>query len=185
MLRCHQCYSGAYEQIAFFSSLQCAVIGGNLDLLRFLVDELYCPLNGNNGKRWRNDGNSEHTKLLTSKGRSLLRLAIEHNYVAICRYLMVEKRMSLAEEMDLSLGNVMKTLDCVIHILPESALSMLDIPSIQVNQSLMSDSKHSRNGIPSLIEVPNPASDNEADAQVGKEVRRFSPVLVGLKFIAY
>ncbi len=143
-------------------------------MLRFLVDELHCPLKGNNGKRWRQDGNNEHTNLLTSKGRSLLRLAIEHNHVAICHYLIVEKRMSLAEETDLSLVDVVKTLDSVIHILPESALAVLDVPGIPVNESFVSDTRHNRNGIPQLIEVPNPASETEAEigkeAEVGKEV---------------
>lgn len=109
--------------ILFYLSLQCAVLGGNLHLLRWLVDEHCCPLRSiriSNGKQ--KDSSGSYTPILTSKGRSLLGIALANRHIGILRYLVVEKRMLLSAEKGLSTETLVQNLDLVLRVLPEETL---------------------------------------------------------------
>ena len=99
--------------------LQCAVLGGNLSLLKWLVDENCCPLKsirvGSGGRKGTNDS---FTPILTSKSRSLLHIALSNKFTDIVRYLVVEKGMLLREERDLPIETLIQNLDLVLRILP-------------------------------------------------------------------
>eukprot|EP00934_Nitzschia_sp_Nitz4_P009017 Nitzschia sp. Nitz4//scaffold8_size234185//118341//121948//NITZ4_001266-RA/size234185-snap-gene-0.16-mRNA-1//1//CDS//3329559833//9007//frame0 len=101
----------------------CAVLGGNLSLLQWLVDDHCCPLRSiriSNGKQ-RNSAGS-YTPILTSKGRSLLGIALGNRNIGIVRYLVVEKRMLLSAEKNLSVETLVQNLDLVLRVLPEEIL---------------------------------------------------------------
>ena len=96
--------------------VHCAVLGNNLQLLKWLVDENCCPL-----RSLRISGN--YTSILTSKGRSLLGIALENRNVGILRYLVVAKRMSLSHEKSLDPETLVQCLDLVLRVLPEEVLT--------------------------------------------------------------
>ena len=74
-----------------------AILGKNLDLVRWLASERHCPLRSPNGRK----------ALLTSKGRSPLRLALKN--LDILRYLVAEMDQSMLEE-DLNYRSIVKHL---------------------------------------------------------------------------
>jgi hypothetical protein len=93
------------------------VLGGNLDLLKWLVEEPNCcPLRSIriSGRK----GESKVVPVVTSKGRSLLMLAMEKNHVDIVRYLVVDKNMPLSEEKSLTMATALAALDAVLRLLP-------------------------------------------------------------------
>jgi hypothetical protein len=102
---------------------QCAVLGGNLKLLKWLVDDYCCPLRSiriSNGKVKGSSGS--YTPILTSKGRSLLGIALNNRNIGIVRYLVVDKRMLLSAEKGLSVETLAHNLDLVLRVLPEAVL---------------------------------------------------------------
>lgn len=82
-----------------FYPIHCAVIGGNLKLLTFLVDEKFCPINF---IRVTKDPRTKYTPIVTSKGRTLLNIALGTGNIPITRYLVVDKAMPIMGEKDLS-----------------------------------------------------------------------------------
>lgn len=106
-----------------FYPVHCAVIGGNLELLKWLVDEHCCPLRSiriSDGKVHGAGGS--YTPILTSKGRSLLGIALGNRNIGIVRYLVVEKRMLLSAEKGLDITTLVQNLDLVLRVLPEDVL---------------------------------------------------------------
>ena len=80
-----------------FHPIHMAILGKNLDLVRWLASERHCPLRSPNGRK----------ALLTSKGRSPLRLALKN--LDILRYLVAEMDQSMLEE-DLNYRSIVKHL---------------------------------------------------------------------------
>jgi hypothetical protein len=64
-----------------------------------------------------------YTPILTSKGRSLLGIALGNKNIDIVRYLVVDKKMMLWAERDLSVDTLVQNLDLVLRVLPEDALA--------------------------------------------------------------
>jgi hypothetical protein len=96
-----------------------------LKLLQWLVDEHCCPLRSirvSSGKQ-KDTKSGSYTPILTSKGRSLLNIALTARNIGIVRYLVVEKRMLLWAEKDLSMETLVQNLDLVLRILPEETLA--------------------------------------------------------------
>jgi hypothetical protein len=94
-------------------------------VLQWLVDEHCCPLRSirvSSGKQ-KDAKSGSYTPILTSKGRSLLSIALTARNIAIVRYLVVEKRMLLWAEKDLSMETLVQNLDLVLRILPEESLA--------------------------------------------------------------
>ena len=89
-----------------------AVEGGNLELLKWLVDVHFCPIRIFRAGNKRNPGKTIEDPILTSKGRSVVSIAMEDNKIEILRYLVVEKKMSIYETKDINLALGM--LDCVL-----------------------------------------------------------------------
>ena len=79
--------------------IHCAAQGGNLVLVRWLVDVHYCPIKmlrtGN-----KNKGTTDEL-LATSKGRNILDFVMEGKHVDMLRYLVREKGVSVHEIKDL------------------------------------------------------------------------------------
>lgn len=82
-----------------------AVRGGNLNLVRWLIDVHFCPIfmtQLTNSDESKEDNSGVSTQpLVTSKGRSALFYAMSTQNIDILRYLVIEKGMSLSETKDL------------------------------------------------------------------------------------
>lgn len=91
--------------------------------MKWLVDEHCCPLRSiriSHGKE--KDSHGSYTPILTSKGRSLLGIALSNRNIGIVRYLVAEKRMLLSAEKGLSVDTLVQNLDLVLRVLPEEVL---------------------------------------------------------------
>lgn len=101
-----------------FYPVHCAVLGGSLALLMWLVDEHCCPLRSIriSGRTRESSG---FTPILTSRGRSLLGIAMEEQNVDLIRYLVVDKGMPLTGEKELSMQRMIVILDRVLRLVPQ------------------------------------------------------------------
>lgn len=91
--------------------------------MKWLVDDNCCPI-----KSLRLSGSrdlADSYPIVTSKGRSLLGIALENQNVGIVRYLVVRKGISLAPEQGITFEMLLKNLDRVLHVLPEDVDSSL------------------------------------------------------------
>lgn len=105
-----------------FYPVHCAALGGNLSLLKWLLDDNCCPLRSIRVGR-RNDLNNlyeSYTPILTSSSRSLLNLALSKVHIGILRYLVVEKNMCLQSEMKyIPVETLAVNLDLILRMLPK------------------------------------------------------------------
>ncbi|GAX25274.1 hypothetical protein FisN_5Lh358 [Fistulifera solaris] len=97
--------------------VMCAVQGGNLDVVRWLVEDHFCPIKqvqqtGLNRASKRGEG----ALMTTSKGRTVLSIALEGLQIDILRYFVVDCRMSLHGVADLK--TVLKALEATLQSLP-------------------------------------------------------------------
>jgi hypothetical protein len=103
-----------------FYPVHCAVLGGNLHLLQFLVDENCCPIRSIRVSGSVKDQSSKYIPVVTSKGRSLLGIAMEGENLSIVRYLVVEKGLSLSDEKDLTHDLLCRNFEKLLRVAPES-----------------------------------------------------------------
>jgi hypothetical protein len=73
-----------------------AVLGGNTDLIQWLIRDRYCAL------RVKRKRKNKEGPILTSKGRSPLSMALNDQRLDIVHYLVAGNDMSLFEEKELS-----------------------------------------------------------------------------------
>ena len=102
-----------------FYPVHCAVLGGNLDCLKFLCEDNCCPI-----KSVRVSGSassSKYTPIVTSKGRSLLGIAMEKGNLRIIRYLTIQKGAVLSGESDITPELLARNLEKVLRLLPEES----------------------------------------------------------------
>jgi len=72
-----------------------AILGGNVDLVKWLLTERFCPLK----KEIKSKGRSTKTTAIeTSKGRSPIRCAVHQEHYDVLKYLITECGLSLFEE---------------------------------------------------------------------------------------
>lgn len=106
---------GSNKKVEILYPIHCAVQGGNLDILRWLLDEHFCPIKlvkKSNGKA------AGDTAIMTSKGRSVLNIAMNGLKVDIIRYLVVDKGVPVYETRDLQLS--LRALEAVLLAFPAS-----------------------------------------------------------------
>jgi hypothetical protein len=98
--------------------IHCAVEGGSLDIVRWLIDSHYCPVKlirtGSNKKV----NKSSDVLIQTSKGRSVLSIALERLKVDILRYLVIECGVSIFEAKDLQTS--LRALESALMALPRT-----------------------------------------------------------------
>lgn len=98
--------------------IHCAVEGGNLEIVRWLVEDHYCPIKvirtGSSKKPKR--GGSADQLILTSKNRSVLTIAMTALHVNIMRYLVVDHGVSIYEAKELNPS--LRALEAVLLALP-------------------------------------------------------------------
>ncbi len=100
--------------------VHCAILGGNLSTLKWLVDQHCCPITSRTNKTHGDNKNNEigNEPILTSKGSSVLALAMETHLLDIQRYLIVDKKINIFEYTNLRVA--LKNLAFSLHHLPES-----------------------------------------------------------------
>lgn len=98
--------------------IHCAVEGGNIDIVRWLMEDHFCPVKvilTGSGKRPKKGGSPDFP-ILTSKSRSVLSISMESLHVEILRYLVVENGVSIYESKDLMAA--LRSLEAVLMVLP-------------------------------------------------------------------
>jgi FYVE zinc finger/Zinc finger, C3HC4 type (RING finger) len=79
--------------------VHCAAEGGNINILRWLINDRFCPVKVHTAAKRGTP--AQKFPVLTSKGRSVLTIAIESLKVDMMRYLVVELGVSIYECKDL------------------------------------------------------------------------------------
>ena len=82
--------------------IQCAILGGNLDIIVWLIDVHFCPIKVfRTGNKYGEQGSDEQL-ISTSKSRNVLDMALDSKNVDILRYLICDKNISVFGVKDLS-----------------------------------------------------------------------------------
>lgn len=99
--------------------IHCAASGGNLKLLSWLVDVHHCPLKmTNTGNR---NSNATQNMIKTSRGRTVLEIAIDEKRVQILQYLVNQKRVSVSSSDRGKDVQALLALEAVLKAMPESS----------------------------------------------------------------
>ena len=101
-----------------FYPVHACVLGGSLKALRWLVDDNCCPIKSVRVSGKTKDNASKYTAIVTSRGRSLLSIAMETNNTEIVRYLVVEKRLSIATDKGITPAMLIRNLDLALRLIP-------------------------------------------------------------------
>jgi hypothetical protein len=122
--------------------VHCAADGGNLHLVRWLIEEHFCPITVHNTKATKRGGgghfpdHGNDSSILTSKGRSVLSIAMENLKVDMMRYLVVERSVSVYECKDVksalaALEAALSTVSCPLspYDIASTSRTGRDIPS--------------------------------------------------------
>ena len=110
--------------------IHCAAQGGNLKLLRWLVDVHYCPISLVRTGNKKIDG-CENQPIVTSKGRSILNIAMSAQKVEMIRYLVKEKNLSVYEITDLKITQ--DALQAVLSHVPVGQALNAKFPNLVVD----------------------------------------------------
>ena len=103
--------------------IHCAVEGGNTNVVRWLMDDHFCPIKlirTGSGKRAKR-GMTGDVPILTSKGRSVMTIAMGSLQIDILRYLVIERDVSVHESKDLKTS--LRALEAALQALPPQNLS--------------------------------------------------------------
>jgi Zinc finger, C3HC4 type (RING finger) len=155
-----------------FYPVHCAVLGGNLDLLKFMVDENCCPIKSVRVSTSGKDPSNKYTPIVTSKGRSLLGIAMEGENLSIVRYLIVEKGLNLLGEKDLTHELLCRNFEKLLRMVPGDVFSTLSAQSSRFEAS----EDHGAASLPVMggdftgLE-PMALSTNEGSSEMGFEQR--------------
>lgn len=128
--------------------IHCAVQGGNLDVIRWLVEDHFCPIKLIRTGFGRKSKRGTDSLILTSKGRSVLSIALERLKVDVLRYLVVDCGVSVHESTDLK--SALRAL--------EAALITLPLPGNQNRPMLGNDFPLTRWDKASFDELSEPSS---------------------------
>jgi hypothetical protein len=99
--------------------IHCAVEGQNFDIVRWLMDDHFTPfkvVRKSNTKNKKKRDSPKDIPILTSKGRSVLSIAMSGLNVDILRYLVVDKEVSVYDMKDLKTS--LHALEAVLLALP-------------------------------------------------------------------
>lgn len=96
--------------------IHAAIEGGNLKLARWLVEDRFCPLKQIRAGRSKSDKNA---LIQTSKGRTVLSIAMEFLRIGILRFLVVERGISVFEATDTR--SALRTIEAALVALPCSS----------------------------------------------------------------
>lgn len=108
--------------------IHCAVEGGNSNVVRWLMDDHFCPIKlirtGSGKKAKRGTSGSTDVPILTSKGRSVMTIAMSGLQIDILRYLVIERDVSVYEAKDLK--SSLRALEAALQALPPPMVTPRD-----------------------------------------------------------
>jgi len=110
-------FSNKKEEVMY--PIHCAVEGGNLSIVRWLMEDHFCPvkvIRTGGGVKQSKEGGSQDYPILTSKNRSVLTIGIDNIHVKVLRYLVVDNGFSIYESKDLR--SSLRALEAVLNALP-------------------------------------------------------------------
>lgn len=99
--------------------IHCAVEGGNTNVVRWLMDDHFCPIKlirTGSGKRAKRGMTGTDVPILTSKGRSVMTIAMDGLKIDILRYLVIERDVSVYEAKDLK--SSLRALEAALQAMP-------------------------------------------------------------------
>lgn len=133
--------SSKKEEIMY--PIHCAVEGGNVNIVRWLMDDHFCPIKlirTGSGKRMKRGMAGNDVPILTSKGRSVLTIAMGGLKIDILRYLVIDCDVSVYEAKDLK--SSLRALEAALQALPPPSLpprQEAPAPARWDNQSFVDD----------------------------------------------
>jgi hypothetical protein len=113
--------------------VHCAVEGGNLSILRWLVDDHFCPIKYCTNTKKSRSAEGAESAITTSRGRSVLSIAIECQKVEIMRYLVVDCGVSVNDCKDLKAA--LRALEAALVALPHT-ISHVPVRAVTMNAPL-------------------------------------------------
>lgn len=162
--------------------VHCAVLGGNIQCLKFLVDVHCCPI-----KSVRVSGNgssSKFTPIVTSRGRSLLGIAMEKENIEMIRYLVLRKGGLLSGETDITADMLARNLENALRTLPEDGVLSVRSASYSNNTSERSSRVNATQpenssctaGFVPLSPFQQPFNENGNERSLSEEARDFGAI---------
>lgn len=97
--------------------IQMAVRGGNLLVVKWLMFEHYCPLFESNSR------GKDRELLQTSKGRTVIDLALEQSKPEIIKFLVTNQGLSLTKDAKKENRDSLKHLMCLVQLVPETMVA--------------------------------------------------------------
>jgi hypothetical protein len=97
-----------------------AVLGGNLKIVSWLIQERYCPVKVQSKPTRKKEQAGTEGPLLTSKGRSPLVIAMLHQKLELVRFLVAEGGASLFDEKDMNKNLALANFTTVLKMLPDN-----------------------------------------------------------------
>ena len=109
-------------------------MGGNIDTMRWLIDYHHSPIQvSGKGKK-----SSVKTFLQTSKGRSVLDIAVYHQRLGVLHYLVVEKEVPILSVKDLR--GALLSLESILRSSPPNSFSSVPVVAARGAEYLSIDS---------------------------------------------
>lgn len=167
-----------------FYPVHCAVLGGNLDLLKFLVDGNCCPIKYVRETSGKNFATKKFTPIVTSKGRSLLGIAMENENLQISHYLVVEKGATLAGAKDVLPEMLRRNFEKLLHFLPEDFFTGSTAPNDAIYSRDHSETEESVlpvmggdfDGVEPLTPAASASLGNQTERSLNEEAHDFGAV---------
>ncbi len=102
--------------------VHCAILGGNLAVFKWLTDSLCCPIQSKRRMPLHRIGPIiGNEQIITSKGKSVLDLAMESVQLGILHFLVVEKGVNIMQYKNMNVA--LRTLELAINHLPKHLTS--------------------------------------------------------------
>ena len=161
--------------------------GGNIDILRWLIEENFCPIKKTMATKNKNTGRTDHP-ITTSKGRTILSIAMNALNVDIIRYLVVEFNVPVFETKDLKVS--LRALEAVLLALPPRSANDCIIREIENEATALkwdddNFSKEECDDYSSLGEDESARFTNEGDASTVASRAQSEQTMTDICIICY
>lgn len=172
-----------------FFPVHCAVLGRNLDLLKFLVDENCCPIKSNRAAGAGKFNADKFPPLVTSKGRSLLGIAMENEDLPIIRYLVAQKGIMLSADRCITPYTLCRNLEKLLRFISADAfVESRETDSVNPSSEAWEHEDMHRpinagdlDGIEPLTPDQIECNDTDSELALSNEARSFGAVKIHKK----
>mmetsp|Transcript_40811 Transcript_40811/g.98419 ORF Transcript_40811/g.98419 Transcript_40811/m.98419 type:complete len:661 (-) Transcript_40811:247-2229(-) len=109
-------FPAASKKVEIMHPIHCAAQGGNINILRWLLEDHFCPIKRVVRSSSSKKGGKSDVMIRTSKDRTVLSIALSSMNVEMIRYLVVDCGVSIYEAKDLQAA--LRSLEAALHLLP-------------------------------------------------------------------